>query len=117
MSKEDVQKIVQARKCYYCGHSIGDVVSLLVFLDKFDGTDKKVLKIKKSLPKMFKRTKKMSVDKMDSFGEYTIDNCVPACIICNQAKGWMIPADQYKLIAPAVIANIVNICKEAGLEI
>jgi len=59
----------------------------------------------------------LSIDRKNSSAGYTTENCVMACSFCNIAKGWMIPAGLYKLIAPAVIANIVNICKEAGLEI
>lgn len=63
------------------------------------------------------KSKVLTVDRKMSGIGYAEHNCCMSCSLCNRIKGYIIPAEQYKSIAVDTIANIVNICKEAGLEI
>jgi len=115
LTKEEYLEIISEKNCTYCGITGKECHDIVDKIRKFDGIDKKVSMLKKKFSSSSYNSIKLSVDRADSMTGYETGNCVVCCLICNITKGWAIPSDQYKLIAPAVIANIVNICKEAGL--
>ena len=108
--------IEKETNCFYCGYSYQYTKSLFDAISSSRNNTRNIRKLKKSLTVAIKSTG-LTLDRMDSFGDYSRENCTMACYLCNSAKGWAIPADQYKLIAPAVIANIIKICTDAGLVI
>jgi len=116
LNLNDVERIEKSSNvCAYCGTDISTIVSVIEFSHIYNGDNTVIIKIKKALKSGINRTKKLTFDRINSFEGYNSENVVLCCSLCNQAKGWIIPGDMYAEIAPAVIANIVNICKEAGL--
>jgi len=107
----------ESNGCIYCGHSIDYSLKLIHFIKNYDSSDERVQSLKNKMKAVQFSTKRLSVDRPDSFIGYLDKNRVMACVICNSSKGFFIHGDQYKLIAPAVIANIVKICTDAGLVI
>ena len=114
---EYCELLSESAVCFYCGNTPEYIFKLVDGIKNSTSECHKIQKMKHTMKGFGYKSTFLTLDRIDSFGNYTLGNCCAACMICNQAKGWAIPADQYKLIAPAAIANIVNICKEAGLEI
>lgn len=117
LTEDDIAYFLKETCCYYCGLHKDELWSLKTFILKYTGTNRDMVKVHLNCRGYAHRSKFLSFDRKNSLDDYTFENCVMACSFCNDFKGWAISADQYKLIAPAVIANIVRICKEAGLEI
>jgi hypothetical protein len=102
--------------CFYCGYTYDHIKSIFDKIASSKSSLRSIRKLKRSL-RVAMRSQGLTLDEKDSFGDYSKENCVMACHLCNQAKGWAIPAEAYRSIASSPIANIVRICKEAGLEI
>lgn len=114
---EFVKFYTKSNECFYCSSTISDANRILSLIREYSGCDEIILSLQKKTGASNFYSKRFSVDRMNSFGEYSENNCVIACQFCNCAKGFLIPADLYKSIAPGTIANIVRICEEAGLVI
>jgi hypothetical protein len=109
--------LIKQKKCYYCGNSPEYISAIFKFIMDNEVDSYEFLLLKQRGRHAALRSARLSVDRYDSLSYYREGNCVAACCFCNQSKGWAIGGDQYKLIAPAVIANIVRICEEAGMSI
>lgn len=105
------------KKCFYCETEVSCAIKRSEIIDKYDGDDRNMLAARGSIGLVGRRAKVLTVDRMDSTIGYTRENCVMCCSICNSTKGFLIPSDLYKSIAPGIVANIVRICEEAGLVI
>jgi len=118
MSIEELASLIDKSKvCYYCGYSIENIRRLMIFARSYEGLNELCIGIKNRIKINAFDANKLSPDRSNSLTSYKIDNCVMACPICNQAKGWIIPGDVYMRIAVDTIANIVKICEDAGLVI
>jgi hypothetical protein len=117
LSKEQFVSLLHTSECHYCKNAIQDITALLSFIHEYGEECKNVLSLRRKISLNLLTKDDMTIDRLDSSKGYVDGNCVPACVICNIAKGFLIPPDQYKLIAPAVIDNIVRICKEAGMSV
>jgi len=115
--EEFVKFYTKSNECFYCGSTISDANRTLSLIREYSGCDEIVLSLQKKTGASNFYSKRFSVDRMNSFGEYSEKNCAIACQFCNCAKGFLIPAEQYKSIAVDTIANIVKICEDAGLVI
>lgn len=78
----------QEKKCYYCGIDEGTTKDLF---------DKEVIHSKK---RSFNGS--LQIDKKDSSKGYTPENCVFACVLCNNAKSDMISATDFSIIAKGI---------------
>lgn len=113
---EFVEFYTRNDKCFYCSLAITDTNRILSVIREYNGFDEDIMSLKKKTSASNFYSKRFSVDRMDSLGEYSEKNCVISCQICNAAKGFFISADDYKLIAKSTIGRIINICKEAGFD-
>jgi hypothetical protein len=117
LSEQEFSSIFEGESCSYCGMSLNDSLKLNSEILKAKRDDKNIRALKLLVGKIGVRSKVFCLDRKDSMKGYSIENCCLSCVICNNIKGWAIHGDQYKLIAPAVIDNIVRICKEAGMSV
>jgi hypothetical protein len=114
---EEFCEIIESNTCVYCGHDLQYIQDVLLFIREYDGSDSDCRELKRKTRGSTYVSNSLSMDRANSLRGYKLNNCVMACCICNLAKGWSIPGNIYKRIAVDTIANIVNICKEAGFEI
>ena len=73
------------RKCYYCGIEEKDFVPIW---GKFYGGKT--------------RGQKLEVDRRDNEKGYTLENCVLACSICNNAKSDKFTGDEFKKVGKLI---------------
>lgn len=90
--------------CYYCGTSQDDLNKLF----KENNTDKKELeKPLYSTKPSFTAT--LQIDKMNPNEPYRPDNCVLACVFCNNAKSdWIKDANEFKNVFGAKIREFLK---------
>lgn len=91
-------------KCYYCGTSQDDLNKLF----KENNTDEKELeKPLYSTKPSFTAT--LQIDKMNPNEPYRPDNCVLACVFCNNAKSdWIKDANEFKNVFGAKIREFLK---------
>lgn len=73
------------KKCYYCGIKEEDFIRIW---GKFYGGKT--------------RGKKLEVDRRDNDKGYTLENCVLACPICNNAKSDKFTDEEFKKVGEAI---------------
>lgn len=73
------------RKCYYCGIKEEDFIPIW---GKFYGGET--------------RGKKLEVDRRDNEKGYTLENCVLACSICNNAKSDKFTGEEFKKVGKSI---------------
>ena len=116
-SKDEFFEFMENNKvCFYCGRNDDEVRELNSFLLNYCGNNSRVLKMKKSFPNGHLRAFMMGLDRTDCFGGYNNNNCVRCCVMCNNARGWMISSFDYKTLAKNVINNIIKVCQMDGYE-
>jgi len=108
--------ITESERCYYCGRTEVESNNLSEFVRNYDGNDVKVLKMKIIMGRTAHRSKHFTIDRLDSFGPYTDDNCVCCCALCNELKGWGISSKSWKKIANDAINEITESCISAGFN-
>ena len=108
--------IIESERCYYCGRSEKESNDLSGFVRNYDGSNPRILKLKINLSGSPHSSKHFTIDRLDSFGPYSDENCVCACSLCNEAKGWMINAKSWKKMANDVIDEITESCVDAGFD-
>ena len=113
---EYVALITESERCYYCGRTEKESNDLTGFVRNYDGNDPKILKLKINLGGLAHSSTHFSIDRLDSFGPYSDENCVMSCALCNEAKGWMIGAKSWKKMANDVIDEITESCVDAGFD-
>lgn len=95
--------------CYYCGMSLEDYNKIKKYLWGYKGTNKILIKFKRTLfNKGLVNSKKFTIDRLDSIGEYEIKNMVKSCWFCNHIKGGLIDYKSMKLIAKNIISSLIN---------
>ena len=74
--------------CFYCGSSIEEYVRIRDFVINYNGTNELVNYIKEHVfnKDNYKRIETMTIDRVDSFGPYSLSNIVKSCWICNSIK-------------------------------
>lgn len=73
-------------KCHYC--EIEEAEFCGIWGDTFYGG--------------IKRGRKLEIDRIDNDGEYSLDNCVLACALCNMAKSDKFTYEEFKGIGVAI---------------
>lgn len=84
------------KKCVYCGVKWGDL---------------------KSLPREYARRSgrsRLSIDRKDSFGPYSLENIVMACYMCNTIKNNLLTFDEMVLVGDVVLREKVATMIEDG---
>jgi hypothetical protein len=87
LSYEEFARIT-AKPCFYCGSEAKD-------WDCMSNAPSLKLDSPHANPQDYK-IKFSGVDRFDSDGDYTVDNCVPCCVTCNRAKS-NLEFSQFKL--------------------
>lgn len=80
----DDVKMISGKDCFYCGVS-----------------PKQVLKVRNRFGKDYVYN---GIDRVDNTKGYTLDNCVPCCKKCNQAK-MNLPVEQFKSLIVSIYNN------------
>ena len=91
MNKEEIYKALcerDSRKCHYCGIE-----------------EEKVLQVWGEFYKQDKRGHRLELDRKDNEGDYSIENCVLACAVCNCAKSNKLTHEEFLKVG-AVIKEI-----------
>ena len=96
-------------KCYYCGRTESKCIGLISLIKNFKGNDPRMAKLLRITERSHHSRGRLTIDRLNSFGPYSKDNCVLACSLCNDIKGWAIGSDEWKLIANTVIGSIEEI--------
>ena len=73
------------RECYYCEIEEKDFIS--IWGEFYGGKT---------------RGKKLEVDRRDNKKSYTLENCVLACSICNNAKSDKFTGDEFKKVGKSI---------------
>ena len=108
--------ITESERCYYCGRTEVESNNLSEFVRNYDGNDVKVLKLKINMGGNVHKSKHFTIDRLDSFGPYSDENCVCACSLCNDFKGWGISSKSWKKIANDSINETIESCVDAGFN-
>ena len=114
--EEYVALITESERCYYCGRTEKECNDLSDFVQNYDGSNPRILKLKINLGGFAHSSTHFSIDRLDSFGPYSDENCVCACSLCNELKGWGISSKSWKKIANDSINEITESCVDAGFE-
>ena len=86
--KDELRNILYKRdgnKCYYCGIEEDDFIPIW---GKFYGGKT--------------RGKKLEVDRRDNEKDYSLENCVLACSICNNAKSDKFTDKEFKEVGKSI---------------
>jgi len=86
--KDELRNILYKRdgnKCYYCGIEEDDLIPIW---GKFYGGKT--------------RGKKLEVDRRDNEKDYSLENCVLACSICNNAKSDKFTDKEFKEVGKSI---------------
>ena len=108
--------IAESERCYYCDRTEKECNDLSEFVRNYEGDDPKVLKLKINLGGFAHASTHFSIDRLNSFGPYSDENCVMSCSLCNETKGWAISGKSWKKIANDAIDEITNTCVDAGFD-
>lgn len=108
--------IDESKACYYCERELNDINAINAFILNYSGDNCKMLKIQQILKSPSGKTTNFTVDRLDSFGPYSKDNCVCCCYFCNQSKGWLIQPEDFKKISKNIISNINQVCIDNGFD-
>lgn len=74
--------------CLYCGSSIEEYIQIRDFVIGYNGNNELINYIKQHVfnKENYKRIETMTIDRVDSFGPYSLSNIVKSCWICNSLK-------------------------------
>ena len=114
--EEYVALITESERCYYCGRTEVESNNLSEFVKNYDGNDVKVLKLKINMGGHAHQSKHFTIDRLDSFGPYSDENCVCACTLCNEIKGWAFSARLFRKAAKDLVADLTEVCTAAGFN-
>lgn len=75
-------------KCFYCGVTIDEYIGIKNFIITYDGDNELINYIKQHVfnKDIYKKIETMTIDRVDSFGPYSLSNIVKSCWICNSLK-------------------------------
>ncbi|MBO6261356.1 MAG: hypothetical protein J6N95_01950 [Bacilli bacterium] len=77
-----------ADSCFYCDSTIEEYIKIRDFVLSYCGTNELINYIKEHVynKQIYRRIKTMTIDRVDSFGPYSVENIVKSCWICNSLK-------------------------------
>lgn len=94
-SFEDYQKI-KLGECHYCG------IEYYIF--------------NAYCRKLGFKTPYMTIDRKDNSGNYTLENCVPACFVCNRIKGNFFNEEEMRSIGTKFVRPKFNLVSQEVWE-
>ena len=107
--EEYTAMISENKLCYYCGRAENESTELCRSVFDYGGNDPKILKLKSNMSGKGHSSDHLTVDRMDSFGPYSMENCVMCCSLCNHMKGWGISHEGWKSIAVSEVDKFYSL--------
>ena len=84
--------------CYYCGISIEAHLGIRELVSVYEGNNFFINRAKKCFD--FARVKDFIIDRRDISMDYTVDNMIKICGLCNGLKGDYFTEEEFLLLAP-----------------
>jgi len=95
--------------CAYCGQGPTEVSRLAELCLKYDGPNRSIPQFVSRFKWCYHRhrtIKRLTIDRRDNEGDYTAENIVKACMICNYLKGSILTEEEMRYLAPRVWSRV-----------
>lgn len=99
--------------CFYCGVDVKEFKDIRDFIITYNGTNTTILNIKNSVfnKSIYKKINTMTIDRIDSFGPYSVGNIVKSCWICNSLKSNTLSKDEMMVKGHEILEEIRRVMK------